>query len=342
MKIVIDAMGGDNAPQETVKGALEAVKQFNVNMILTGNEKALNEELAKHSYNKEKIEVVNCSETIENDEKPVFAIRRKKDSSLVVAINMVKDGKADAIISAGNTGAILAGGLFILGRMKGINRPALAPAYPTSKGVSILIDGGASPDCKPRNLLEFGVMGSLYANKLLNKDNPNVCLVNVGVEEGKGNDLTKEAYELFKEAPFHFKGNVEARDVPTGYADVIVCDGFTGNIVLKLTEGVAGTIFKILKEELMKSPIRKLGALLIKSGLKSFKKRFDYSEYGGAPFLGVKGVVIKAHGSSNAKAIKNAIRQAKILIETNIVADIEKEIELLNRKSKVNEISGES
>lgn len=335
LKIVIDAMGGDNAPQETVKGAVEAVKQFNVNMILTGEEKAINEELAKYSYVKEKIEVINCSETIENDEKPVFAIRRKKDSSLVVAINMVKDGKADAIISAGNTGAILAGGLFILGRMNGINRPALAPAYPTAKGVAILIDGGANPDCKPRNLLEFGVMGSLYANKLLNIDNPNVCLVNVGVEEGKGNELTKEAYELFKEAPFNFKGNVEARDVPTGYADVIVCDGFTGNIILKLTEGVAGTIFKILKEELMKSPIRKLGALLIKSGIRSFKKRFDYSEYGGAPFLGVKGVVIKAHGSSNSKAIKNAIRQSKILIETNIVADIEKEINLLNGKTNV-------
>lgn len=326
MKIVIDAMGGDNAPQETVKGAVEAVKQFNVDIFLTGHIEEIAKELEKHSYPKEKIEIVNCSEVIKTDEKPVVAIRRKKDSSLVVAINMVKDGKADAIISAGNTGAILAGGLFILGRMKGINRPALAPVYPTAKGVSILIDGGANPDCKPKNLLEFGVMGSLYANKLLNVDKPSVCLVNIGIEEGKGNELVKEAYEIFKKAPFNFQGNVEARDVSAGYADVIVCDGFTGNIILKLTEGVAGTIFKMLKKELMKSPIRKLGALLIKSGLKSFKKSFDYSEYGGAPFLGVKGVVIKAHGSSNAKAIKNAVRQAKILIETNIVEDIEKEI----------------
>ena len=326
LKIVIDAMGGDNAPQETVKGAVEAVKQFNVDIFLTGHIEEIAKELEKHSYPKEKIEIVNCSEVIKTDEKPVVAIRRKKDSSLVVAINMVKDGKADAIISAGNTGAILAGGLFILGRMKGINRPALAPVYPTAKGVSILIDGGANPDCKPKNLLEFGVMGSLYANKLLNVDKPSVCLVNIGIEEGKGNELVKEAYEIFKKAPFNFQGNVEARDVSAGYADVIVCDGFTGNIILKLTEGVAGTIFKMLKKELMKSPIRKLGALLIKSGLKSFKKSFDYSEYGGAPFLGVKGVVIKAHGSSNAKAIKNAVRQAKILIETNIVEDIEKEI----------------
>lgn len=326
MKIVIDAMGGDNAPQETVKGAVEAVKQFNVDIVLTGDIEEIAKELEKHSYPKEKIEIVNCSEVIKTDEKPVVAIRRKKDSSLVVAINMVKDGKADAIISAGNTGAILAGGLFILGRMKGINRPALAPVYPTAKGVSILIDGGSNPDCKPKNLLEFGVMGSLYANKLLNVDKPSVCLVNIGIEEGKGNELVKEAYEIFKKAPFNFQGNVEARDVSAGYADVIVCDGFTGNIILKLTEGVAGTIFKMLKKELMKSPIRKLGALLIKSGLKSFKKSFDYSEYGGAPFLGVKGVVIKAHGSSNAKAIKNAVRQAKILIETNIVEDIEKEI----------------
>ena len=326
LKIVIDAMGGDNAPQETVKGAVEAVKQFNVDIVLTGDIEEIAKELEKHSYPKEKIEIVNCSEVIKTDEKPVVAIRRKKDSSLVVAINMVKDGKADAIISAGNTGAILAGGLFILGRMKGINRPALAPVYPTAKGVSILIDGGSNPDCKPKNLLEFGVMGSLYANKLLNVDKPSVCLVNIGIEEGKGNELVKEAYEIFKKAPFNFQGNVEARDVSAGYADVIVCDGFTGNIILKLTEGVAGTIFKMLKKELMKSPIRKLGALLIKSGLKSFKKSFDYSEYGGAPFLGVKGVVIKAHGSSNAKAIKNAVRQAKILIETNIVEDIEKEI----------------
>lgn len=331
MKIVIDAMGGDNAPQETVKGAVEAVKQFNVDMVLTGDIEEIAKELEKHSYPKEKIEIVNCSEVIKTDEKPVVAIRRKKDSSLVVAINMVKDGKADAIISAGNTGAILAGGLFILGRMKGINRPALAPVYPTAKGVSILIDGGSNPDCKPKNLLEFGVMGSLYANKLLNVDKPSVCLVNIGIEEGKGNELVKEAYEIFKKAPFNFQGNVEARDVSAGYADVIVCDGFTGNIILKLTEGVAGTIFKMLKKELMKSPIRKLGALLIKSGLKSFKKSFDYSEYGGAPFLGVKGVVIKAHGSSNAKAIKNAVRQAKILIETNIVEDIEKEIGLLSK-----------
>ncbi len=339
MKIVIDAMGGDNAPKETVKGAVEAVKQFNVDMVLTGDLEAIALELEKYSYPKEKIEVVNCSEVIKTDEKPVVAIRRKKDSSLVVAINMVKDGKADAIISAGNTGAILAGGLFILGRMKGINRPALAPVYPTAKGVSILIDGGSNPDCKPKNLLEFGVMGSLYANKLLNVDEPSVCLVNVGIEEGKGNELVKEAYELFKNAPFNFKGNVEARDVPAGYADVIVCDGFTGNIILKLTEGVAGTIFKMLKKELMKSPVRKVGALLIKSGLKSFKKSFDYSEYGGAPFLGVKGVVIKAHGSSNAKAIKNAVRQAKILIETNIVEDIEKEIGLLSNKSNDNDIN---
>ncbi len=329
MKIALDAMGGDHGPMVTVKGAVAAVKEYGVHMILTGDEGLITEELKKYDFPKEQIEIVHCTEAIENEDKPVAAIRKKKDSSMVVALNLVKDGKADAVISAGNTGALLAGGLFVLGRIPGIDRPALAPPYPTAKGISILIDGGANADCKPRNFLEFGLMGSIYAERVLNKEKPRVCLVNIGTEEGKGNDTTKEAYKALKKAPYNFIGNVEARDIPAGYADVIVCDGFTGNVVLKLTEGVAGVIFKVLKDEFTSSTVRKLGAMLLKSGLKGFKKRFDYTEYGGAPFLGVQGILIKAHGSSNDNAVKNAIRQAKILIENKVIQEIANEIESL-------------
>ena len=329
MRIVLDAMGGDHGPAVTVKGAVSAVNEYGVHMVLTGDEVKLKAELSKYNYPTDSIEITHCTESIENDDKPVAAIRKKKDSSMVVALNLVKDGKADAVISAGNTGALLAGGLFVLGRIPGIDRPALAPVFPTSKGVSVLIDGGANADCKPRNFLEFGLMGSIYAEKALQIEKPRVCLVNIGIEEGKGNDITKEAYQTCKKAPYNFIGNVEARDIPDGYADVIVCDGFTGNVILKLTEGVAGVIFKILKEELTKNPIRKIGALILKSGLSGFKKRFDYTEYGGAPFLGVQGILIKAHGSSDANAIKNAIRQARILIENRVIPEIVDEIKSL-------------
>ncbi|MBM7613620.1 phosphate acyltransferase PlsX [Alkaliphilus hydrothermalis] len=329
MKIVLDAMGGDHGPKVTVQGAVDAVNEYGVHMILTGDEEILKKELNNRTYPKDKIEIIHCTEVIENEDKPVAAIKKKKDSSMVVAFKLVKEGKADAMISAGNTGALLAGGLLLLGRIKGIDRPALAPVIPTEKGVSVLIDGGANADCKPRNFLEFGLMGSIYAKKLLNIQRPRVCLVNIGIEEGKGNVSTKEAYEVCKDAPFNFCGNVEARDIPAGYTDVVVCDGFTGNVILKLMEGVAGTFLKILKEELTKNPIRKFGALLMKSGFKGFKKRFDYREYGGAPFLGVKGLLIKAHGSSNELAIKNGIRQAKLLIEKEVVKEITSEINTL-------------
>ncbi|KAB3535206.1 phosphate acyltransferase PlsX [Alkaliphilus pronyensis] len=329
MKIALDAMGGDHGSKVTVKAAVDAVNQYDIELILTGNHSKIIEILNQYEYPKEKIEIIHCEEVIENEDKPVAAIRKKKNSSMVVALNLVKEGKADAIISAGNTGALLAGGLLILGRIKGIDRPALAPVFPTHKGISVLIDGGANSDCKPRNFVEFGIMGSIYAEKVLGIKKPKVCLVNIGIEEGKGNDITQKAYKACKNAPFNFHGNVEARDIPTGYTDVIVCDGFTGNVILKLTEGVAASIFKILKEELTKNPVRKIGALILKSGLKGFKKRFDYTEYGGAPFLGVKGALIKAHGSSDEKAIKNAIGQAKTVIENNIVEDITYEIKKL-------------
>lgn len=329
MKIVIDAMGGDNAPFVTVAGAIESVKDFNINIILTGNQPMIEVELAKYDYPKDKIEIIHCSEEITNEDKPVIAIRKKKDSSMVVGLKLVKEKKADAIISAGNSGALLAGGLLVLGRIKGVDRPALAPVYPTTKGISVLIDGGANADCKARNFLEFGIMGSIYAQKVLNIDNPKVCTVNIGIEEEKGSEVVKDAYKLCSNGPFNFGGNVEARDIPSGYADVIVCDGFTGNVILKLTEGLASSIFGLLKEEFVKNTLRKFGALLLKSGLKDFKKRFDYTEYGGAPFLGVNGVLIKAHGSSDSKAIKNAVRQSIKFLENNIIDDIKNEITIL-------------
>lgn len=322
MKIVIDAMGGDHAPFVTVEGAVEAVKSYDIDIILTGNQPLIENELAKYDYPKEKIEVIHCSEQITNEDKPVISIRRKKDSSMVVGLKLVKEKKADAIISAGNSGALLAGGLLVLGRIKGIDRPALAPVYPTAKGISVLVDAGANAECKPRNLLEFGIMGSIYAEKVLEIKNPKVCTVNIGIEDEKGTELVKEAYKLCKEGPFNFHGNVEAREIPNGYADVIVCDGFTGNVILKLTEGLASSIFSLLKEEFLKNTFTKMGALLLKPGLKSFKKKLDYTEYGGAPLLGVKGVLIKAHGSSDGKAIKNAVRQAIKFMDNKVLEHI--------------------
>ncbi|MGO1477717.1 phosphate acyltransferase PlsX [Senegalia sp. (in: firmicutes)] len=326
MKIAIDAMGGDKGLTMTIKGSLDAVKELDVNVILVGKSEMIKKELEKYSYDENKVEIINADEIIENNEKPVVAIRRKKESSLVKALKLVKEKEADALVSAGSTGALLAGGLFIVGRIKGIDRPALSPVYPTEKGISLLIDAGANVDCKPKNLEQFAIMGSIYAEKVLNIKNPKVGLVNIGEEEEKGNELTKESYKLLKNADINFYGNLEVRDLPKGDCDVLVCDGFVGNTILKLTEGLSETIFSMLKKEFMKNFKSKIGALLLKDGLKSFKKQIDYSEYGGALLLGVKGGVIKAHGSSDAKAFKNAIRQAKIFTENNVVENIEGEI----------------
>ncbi|KXZ39623.1 phosphate:acyl-[acyl carrier protein] acyltransferase [Alkalithermobacter thermoalcaliphilus JW-YL-7 = DSM 7308] len=322
MKIVVDGMGGDNAPHSTVEGVVSAINEFGVDIIITGDKALLSEAFNKYSFDKSKLEIINTTEVIENEDKPVKAIRSKKDSSMVVGINLVKQAKADAIVSAGNTGALLAGGLFILGRIEGVDRPALCSYMPTKNGMSILLDAGANSDCKPRNLLEFGIMGSIYANKVLEIDNPKVAIVNVGIEEGKGNELSKKSYELLKNSNVNFIGNVEARDIPFGYTDVIVCDGFTGNVVLKLTEGVAMSIFSMLKETFNMNLKTKLGAALVKDHLRKMKDMLDYTEYGGAPLLGVNGPVIKAHGSSNGKAIKNAIKQAIRFINGNVLDEI--------------------
>lgn len=327
MKIAIDIMGGDGGPVVTVKASVDAVNELDVHLVLIGKEDIIKNELSKYKYNSEKIDIVNAEEEITNEEEPAMAIRKKKDSSMVVGFNMLKEGSVSGFISAGSTGALLSGGLLIVKRIKGIERPALATVYPTKKGVSLLLDVGANADSKPKYLQQFAIMGSIYSEKILNKQNPKVALINIGSEKEKGNILTKEAYSLLEQTPnINFCGNIEGRDIPDGSIDVLVCDGFVGNIVLKLTEGLAISIFSMLKEVFMKSMKSKIGAMMLKSGLVDFKKKLDYTEYGGAPLLGVKGTVIKAHGSSNDVAIKNAIKQAKQFIENRVVENIEENI----------------
>lgn len=337
MRIVIDGMGGDNAPKSNVEGVVNAIKEYNVDLIITGDKKLLEEEFSKYEFDRSKLEIVNTTEIIENEDKPVKAIRSKKDSSMVVALNLVKEGRADAVISAGNTGALLAGGLFIVGRIKGIDRPCLCPAIPNIKrGMTIIADGGANADCKPKNLVEFAAMSDIYARKVLGYENPKLALANVGIEEGKGNDLVKKSYEELKKLDLNFIGNIEARDVINAYTDIIVCDGFTGNILLKSAEGVAMSVMGLLKETFMSSTKGKMGALLLKEDLKKLKSFMDYSEYGGAPLLGVNGGVIKAHGSSNSLAIKNAIRQGIRFSEGNVIESIKEFIESYGKENDDN------
>lgn len=327
MKIVVDGMGGDNAPFEIVKGTVEAAALIEHELILVGDETKINAELAKYKYNKNKIKVVHASEVITNEDAPVKAVRTKQDSSMVRGINLVKNSEADLFISAGNTGAIMAAGLFILGRIQGIDRPAIASTYPImGRGVSLMVDSGANSECKPNNLLEFATMGSIYMEKVLNKKKPTVGLVNIGTEETKGTTVLKAAYELLSKSSINFIGNVEAREVPSGAADVIVCDGFVGNVILKLTEGLAWNILKLLKKKFTDGMVPKMGALLLSGKLKELKSEFDYSEYGGAPILGVKGALVKMHGSSNANAVKNTIIKGIPYAENNVVQMIQNSV----------------
>ncbi|MDB3085060.1 phosphate acyltransferase PlsX [Clostridioides difficile] len=338
MKIVIDGMGGDNAPKSNVEGAVNAIKEYNVDLIITGDKDLLEKEFSNYEFDRNKLEIVHTTEIIENEDKPVKAIKSKKDSSMVVALNLVKEGKADAIISAGNTGALLAGGLFVVGRIKGIDRPCLCSAIPNVKrGMTLIADCGANADCKPKNLVEFAAMSNIYARKVLGLENPKVALANVGLEEGKGNDLVKRSYEEVKKLDLNFIGNVEAREVINAYTDIIICDGFTGNILLKSAEGVALSVMSLIKETFMASTKSKIGALLIKDDLRKLKSFIDYSEYGGAPLLGLNGGVIKAHGSSDAKAIKNAINQGIKFAKGKVVEDISQFISKYNEENKNNE-----
>ena len=331
MRIAVDAMGGDNAPYEIVVGALDAVKgNPDITVVLVGKEDEINKIIDEKTKDRSGIEVVNATVVIEFDDVPTKAVRSKKDSSLVVAMKLVKDKQADAFLSAGSTGAILVGGLFIVGRIKGIDRPALTGFFPNPKGYTVLLDIGANADCKARNILEFGVMGSLYAEKVLGIKNPSVGLLNNGTEEGKGNDLTKEAFALMKGSDqINFYGNIEGRDMPAGTVDVAVTDGFTGNVVLKTTEGVASTIMKMMKDALMSSTKGKIAGAMIKSDMKALKDGFSADAIGGAPFLGVDGVVLKAHGNSRAIAITNAILQARRFKESNYIEELKAHIEQL-------------
>lgn len=326
MRIGFDAMGGDHAPMETVKGAVEALEMITGTIVLFGNKALVEAELSKYKYDRGRIEVVHTTEVIENDDKPVKAIKAKADASMVVGLKALRKNEVDAFVSAGNTGALLAGGLFKVGRIKGIDRPAICTIYPTMNGTSVLVDAGANAECKTRNLIEFAYMGSLYAEKILGIVQPKIGLVNIGAEETKGTQLYIDTHKHLKNTDLNFVGNVEGRDVPSGKVDVIVADGFTGNIILKLTEGVAMELVKGLKTEIVKNTLGKIGGLLLKKNLGDFKKKLDYTEYGGAPLLGINGLVVKAHGSSNAKAFKNAIKYAQIGVQTNLVQEIKTKI----------------
>ncbi len=319
MKIIVDAMGGDNAPDAIVKGCLLARDEYNVNIVLSGKEDIIKKCIESETKDFKNIEILNAEDVITNDDKPVMAIRRKKESSLVKALYAVKNNEADAIVSAGSTGALLSGATLIIGRVGGLERPALAPFIPTNKGFSLLVDAGANVDCKPEYLIDFAIMGSIYVKHVLNIDNPRVGLLNIGGEEGKGNKLAIDTYELLKNSDLNFSGNLESRYVLNGDADVIVADGFAGNVLLKSIEGTASYIMKGLKEELTSTFISKIGALLVKPSLRNFKKRLDYGEVGGAMLLGVNAPVIKAHGSSDSIAIKNAIKQTKNILDSSVV-----------------------
>lgn len=320
VNVALDAMGGDNAPLEIVKGAVDAVKeQDNVRVYLTGRREAIEAELSKYEYPKERICIAEASEVIEMGEPPVMAIRKKRDSSIVVALNLVKDGKCDAFVSAGSTGAVLAGGQLLVGRIKGVERSPLAPLIPTSKGVSLLVDCGANVDARPTHLVQFAKMGSAYMKYAMGIENPKVALLNIGTEEEKGNALVKETYPLLSSSTdINFTGSIEAREIPAGGADVIVCDAFAGNVALKMYEGVAKVLLSKLKDALMTDLKTKIGAVLIKDTLKSTLKEFDAAQYGGAPLLGLKGLVVKTHGSAKAVEVKNSIIQCITFKEQDV------------------------
>lgn len=311
IKVVVDAMGGDNAPEAPIKGAVEALGEVsNLEIILTGRTDDINKELGKYTYDRNRLNIVHADDVIGFDEPPVMAIRKKKNSSIVVGMNLVKRGEADAFVSAGSTGAILVGGQFVVGRIKGVERSPLAPLIPTAKGPALLIDCGANVDARASHLVQFAKMGSIYMKYVTGVKNPRVAIVNIGAEEEKGNMLVKETYPLLKECTdINFTGSIEARDIPKGDADVIVCEAFVGNVILKLYEGLASTLLGKVKEGLMSTLRSKIGALLIKPALKRTLKQFDTSEQGGAPLLGLNGLVVKAHGSSGSLEIKQAIKQ---------------------------------
>ncbi len=328
IRVAVDAMGGDNAPGEICKGVVQAVKaRPGIHVILTGDGNAIRAELEKYDYPRDQVEIRHCTEVIEMAESPVNAIRTKKDSSMVVGISMVRDGEADAVVSAGNSGALLVGGQTIVGRIRGIDRPALAPLIPTAKGVSLLIDCGANVDARAPHLVQFARMGSIYMEKVVGVSNPTVGIVNIGAEEEKGNALVKETFPLLKAcSDIHFIGSVEARDIPAGYCDVIVSEAFVGNVILKLYEGLGNTLISMIKNALKKNLRTEIGAMLIMPALRETLKSFDASEYGGAALLGLKGLVVKTHGNSDAREVQQTIFQCEQFKEQNIIGIIKENL----------------
>lgn len=332
MKIALDAMGGDNAPLETIKGAVAALEEVSeLELVLVGKKEVIEAELSKYKYNKEKIEIVDAREIIEMTDEPVVAVKSKKDSSMNRTLELVKDGTVNASVSAGNTGALITASQLKLKRIKGVLRPAIATMFPNKKGHMLMLDVGATADCKPEFLNQYAMMGSKYMEILVGKKNSKVGLLNIGTEEGKGNEVTREAYNLLKEnKSINFVGNVESTEVMNGNIDVVVTDGFTGNMVLKTAEGIGKFILDVIKTEVSKSFIYKLGALLLMPALKVVKSKMDSSEYGGAIFLGLNGISIKAHGNSDAVAIKNAIKVAEKFAKLNFVEEMKKVIDIDN------------
>lgn len=326
MKIVVDAFGGDNAPLEIIKGAAMAVEEFGAEIILTGDEQTIKKCAADNNISLNKIEIVQANDVMSMHDQPNEILKSKKESSMAVALKLVAEDKGDAFVSAGSTGAILVGGTFIVKRIKGVKRAAIGSLVPAKEGSFLLMDCGANADCRPEMLEQFAVMSSVYMKNVMGKENPTVGLLNIGTEETKGGELQLGAYELLKKAPVNFIGNVEARAIPQGVCDIVITDGFTGNIVLKLYEGVSLSMFAMLKEVFLKNFGTKVAFLLTKSGLKQIKKKADASEVGGAPLLGLRKPVIKAHGSSDAVAIKNAIKQAIAFTKNDVVGLISKDL----------------
>lgn len=328
IRVAVDAMGGDNAPAEIVKGAVEAVQESKkIKVFLVGQEEAVKAELSKYSVPEEQIEVIHATEVIETAEPPVAAIRAKKDSSIVKGMKLVKEGECDAFVSAGSTGAILVGGQVLVGRIKGVERPPLAPVIPTMKGAALLIDCGANVDARASHLVQFAKIGSIYMENILGVKNPKVGIVNIGAEEEKGNALVKETFPLLKECKdINFIGSVEARDIPAGAADVVVCEAFVGNVILKMYEGVGLSLIRAVKKGMMSTLRSKIGALLVKPALKETLKTFDMDQYGGAPLLGLNGLVVKTHGSSKAIEVKNSILQCIAFKEQQINEKIKEKI----------------
>ncbi len=340
INIIVDAMGGDNAPDAIIEGCIEALeRQDGFNITLVGNERIIKEKLDKREYNRERIEIVNATEVITGDDTPTKAIRNKKDSSMVVGLKMLKDKKGDAFLSAGNTGAILTGSLLIVGRMKGIDRPSMPALVPTKKDMCLIIDAGMNTVCKPINYLQFSIMGSIYMKLLFNNETPKVGLMNVGSEDAKGNETLKQAFATLSSSSVNFVGNIEGNDIPDGDVDVAVCDGYVGNVALKLYEGAGSLFLKELKKIFTKNLFTKLCYLMVKPFFKDFKRKFDADELSGAPVLGINGLVIKSHGSSKAKTIRTAILKRTIpLIKYGIVDEIQEQFKNMEVKPSEDDI----